>query len=154
MKMIARRPYSYDRKAASNAAATKTVGVTMTQQAPGDEQNITNIVNKFLKHGTAPGAKRMPEYEDFENIFDFQTAQQAIVNAKASFMSIPPQIRMKFDNDPQKFMAALADDTRKEEMQKLGLRKKDVQPTLQPFEKLQTTVDKIAKDLNKPEKDK
>lgn len=97
---------------------------SLTQQHQEEEANINTIVRRFGITGTMPTNLRTPTYEDFDEIYDYRTALEAVRNAERSFMSIPAEVRARFDNDPQAFMEFCNDPSNLEEMRTLGLANK------------------------------
>nr|WAE43579.1 MAG: internal scaffolding protein [Microviridae sp.] len=65
---------------------------SLTKQAPADEANINNIVNRFLATGSLP-EMLPPQYGDLTLAPDLVTALQTQANANAAWASLPPQIR-------------------------------------------------------------
>lgn len=48
---------------------------------------------------------KTPQYGDFTNVSDYQSALLAVQDANDKFMELPAQLRAKFDNDPAAFLA-------------------------------------------------
>lgn len=109
------------RKEWSRQFATVTVGESLTQQAPKDQTNINVMMKKFGLTGQMPMNIRTPLTTDFEGIFDFQTAQNRVVEAKSSFMQLPADLRARFGHDPAKFVAFCLDKENLPELRKLKL---------------------------------
>lgn len=131
--MFARTKFNYDRDAASLATALhcKQEGEDgydgKTQQNFKEETDINTIVNNFLHTGQMPDNVRLPQYIDYEGVFDFQTAMNSVMAAEESFMQIPADIRAKFDNNPQKFHDFAINEQNRDELGKMGfLRPKPV----------------------------
>lgn len=111
-----------------------------TQQHFKDEVDINTIVERFGLTGELPQVVQVPQYADYEGIFDFQTAMNAVRHAQEGFMELPAKLRARFDNDPQKLLTFLGDEENREEAIKLGLVNKPQeqvveetpQPTKQP----------------------
>jgi len=68
-----------------------------------------------------PQVANPPMYGDFTGIFDFQTAQNAVIHAKQQFMELPAKLRARFDNSPQKLLEFLDDPENRNEAEFLGL---------------------------------
>lgn len=141
-KVFVRSAHNYDRREASDKAASLTPysGEMRTQQHQKDEADINVIMAKFGQTGLVPANVRLPVPEDYEGIFDFQTAMNAVVEAKESFMALPAEIRSKFSNNPQEYMkfctAKNKDGSLKNlaEMRELGLAKPEViEPPVVPM---------------------
>lgn len=122
-KVFLRTAFNYDRDQASVESGIVNDAPSLTQQSQAEEADINTIVRRFGLTGTVPSGLRTPTYEDFEDIFDFQTAMNAINEANRSFMSIPAEIRKRFNNDPAEYVAFCSDEKNLDEMRKLGLAK-------------------------------
>lgn len=116
-----RSPYNYDTDAVSNDTGLKCLDPSLTQQHFADECDINTIVNRFMKTGVLPDSVVMPSYGDFSNVFDFQTAQNAIRKASENFFAMPAELRSRFQNSPQVFMEFFADPANQDEAIRLGL---------------------------------
>lgn len=90
-------------------------------QADMVDADINVIVKRFGLTGTLPQSLRMPEYADYDAIFDFQSAQAVILQAQEQFMTIPADIRARFENSPQLFTEFVLDPKNVEETVRLGL---------------------------------
>ncbi|AXH78134.1 MAG: internal scaffolding protein [Microviridae sp.] len=118
-----RNPYNYDLKAACEECCVKDFGPSLTQQSQSEDADINVIVKRFGLTGHLPENYRVPEYGDFEGIFDFQTAQQVVIDARDNFMKMPPELRRRFGHDPQIFLEFCSDPENLPEMRRLGLAK-------------------------------
>nr|AVQ10177.1 minor capsid protein [Gokushovirinae environmental samples] len=98
------------------------------QQQFAEEADINTIVRRFGLSGQLPTGVRMPSYADFESVYDFKSAMDAVSEAREAFAALPPDLRYKFHNDPQEFVAFCSDDANLEEARKMGL----VPPAEQP----------------------
>lgn len=117
-----RTPYNYDRQAISDEtglACDPAEG--RTQEQFKEECDINTIVKRFGLTGELPDNPRIPQYGDFTGVMDFHTAQNAVRQAEEGFMELPPQIRARFANDPQKLLEFMADDNNRQEAERLGL---------------------------------
>lgn len=95
---------------------------SLAVQSQAEDADINVIVKRFGITGQVPQGVRPPTFEDFgDSVFDFQTAQNALVEAQRSFMAMPADVRKRFDNDPQQFVAFCSDEANLPEMRKLGL---------------------------------
>lgn len=122
-KVEVRSLYAYDADAVSNATGLKCPEKSLTVQDQAEEADINTIVKRFGLTGQLPQNVRAPVYGDFDTVNDYQSALNAIKAAEASFMAMPADVRMRFDNDPQKFVEFCSDSANAEEMKKLGLTK-------------------------------
>lgn len=119
---------TYDSDAASLEAQLDGFDESRTNQSSKDEADINVIVRRFGITGAMPQNVRLPMYGDFTDVVDFQTAQNAVIAARESFMQIPADVRARFNNDPQEFLEFVNDPNNLEEMYKLGLAKKPEAP--------------------------
>ncbi len=94
---------------------------SLTQQQFRDESDINNIVDRFMKTGHLPDPVSMPQYVDYEGIFDFQSAMNVVRQADENFMRMDAKVRARFHNSPQEFLEFFADPANSEEAVRLGL---------------------------------
>lgn len=119
--VFCRAPYNYDADQASLDAGTAGADDGLTKQSFAEEADINTLVRRFGLTGELPQAVRMPQYADFEDAFDYHSAMNAIVAARESFMSMPADVRARFNNDPGVFVDFCGDPVNREEAIKLGL---------------------------------
>lgn len=91
------------------------------EQHHKNDVNINSIMAKFVRTGLLPQRGDPGHYGDFTGVSDFQTCQNALVEARKAFMGLPSQIRKRFKNDPHKLLTFLEDPGNKEEAIKLGI---------------------------------
>jgi len=120
-KVFVRSEYNYDRDKASDESGLRCEDLSLTKQSFAEECDINTIVRRFGISGELPQNVVMPTYQDFEGVFDFQTAMNAILQANESFMSMPAEVRARFNNNPALFVDFCSDDANMEEAIKLGL---------------------------------
>lgn len=102
---------------------------SLTQQHQKDEADINTILKRFAITGELPTGVRMPVYGDFTGITDYQSALNAVNEANEAFAQMPADIRKRFNNDAEQFVAFCSDDANREEAEKLGLvRPKETPP--------------------------
>lgn len=94
---------------------------SLTQQQFRDESDINNIVDRFMKTGYLPDPVSMPQYVDYEGVFDFQSAMNVVRQADENFMRMDAKVRARFHNSPQEFLEFFADPANSEEAVRLGL---------------------------------
>lgn len=116
-----RTPFNYDRDLASEESGLKCLDPSLTQQQFKDEADINTIVDRFMKSGVLPTAATMPQYVDYEGVFDFQTAMNAVRQADENFMRMDAKIRARFNNSPQEFLQFFSDPENTDEAIRLGL---------------------------------
>lgn len=116
-----RSPYNYDREAASDEAGLKCEDLSLAKQEFREESDINTIVRRFGLTGQLPPDLRVPTSGDFTDIYDFQTAMNAVVQARESFMLLPAHVRERFHNDPQELVSFLDNEENRAEAVKYGL---------------------------------
>lgn len=119
--MFVRHAYNYDHDAASVATGLICPEPTRTKQEFRDETDINTLLRRFSVTGELPTGVRMPTYGDFDIVMDFQSAANAIAQANEAFEQMPAEVRRRFDNDPERFVAFCSDRDNLAEARKLGL---------------------------------
>ncbi|QCS36699.1 minor capsid protein [Capybara microvirus Cap3_SP_641] len=107
--------------AVSDETALRCNDPSLTQQQFKEESDINNIVDLFMKTGHLPTPVSMPQYVDYEGVFDFQSAMNAVRQADENFMRMDAKLRARFHNSPQEFLEFFADPNNTEEAVRLGL---------------------------------
>lgn len=113
--------YNYNRDEVSCQTALTCNDVSLTKQSFADECDINNIVRQFGLTGKLPDDIRPATYGDFEGIFDFHSAMNAVALAGEEFDKLPADIRYRFHNDPGAFVEFCSNVDNLEEMRKMGL---------------------------------
>lgn len=121
--IFVRAAYNYDMDKASLDNGLTCNDKTLAQQHFKEECDINTIVERFGLTGEVPTLQQLPAYQDYEGIFDFQTAMNQVRLANEEFMTLPAKIRARFNNEPQRFLEFCADDDNRDEARKLGLLK-------------------------------
>lgn len=121
VKVFLRTPYNYDVDKASDETAVRCEDATKAVQESRDECDINTIVRRFGLTGVLPIGLKAPQYGDFEGVFDFQSALNAVLAAEDAFMQMPPDIRYRFHNDPQAFLEFCSKAENRDEAVKMGL---------------------------------
>lgn len=119
--MFIRTEHNYDMNAAGDESGLRCDDPSLTKQSFREESDINVIVARFNLTGQLPVGIRMPSYGDFADVFDFQTAMNAIAHANEAFDAMPAGVRARFHNDPAEFVAFCSDQANREEAEKLGL---------------------------------
>lgn len=96
---------SYDSKVVSDDTGTMNDGVTLVQQQFAEEVDINTIVRRFGLTAAMPSGPAGGMYGDFTGIQDYQDALEAIERAHAGFMTLAPEVRERFHNDPGELIA-------------------------------------------------
>ncbi len=106
---------------------------TMTQQHPKEECDINNIMKNFKDTGLIEHVNQhQGDYGDYSEVQDYQTSLNQVMEAQASFDSLPAEMRRRFDNDPGSFLAFVGDPANLEEMREMGLLPAAPQPAYEP----------------------
>lgn len=99
-------------------------GAMEAQQQFKDKCNINEIMRKYHKTGMIDHLRRSPgQYADLTQIKDYDAALNTVINARQSFMTLPSEVRSRFQNEPQALINFLQDEKNYEEGVKLGLLK-------------------------------
>lgn len=78
---------------------------TLVQQHMRDEVDVNTIVRRFGVTGAMPFGREAGVYGDFTEIQDFDGAVAKVEGARSRFMTLPAEVRERFDNDPGKMIA-------------------------------------------------
>lgn len=119
--VFCRSAYNYDMDLASDKAGLKCDDPSLTQQQFKEDSDINTIVDRFMKSGVLPTPVNMPQYVDYEGIFDFQSAMNVVRQADESFMRLDAKIRARFNNSPQEFLEFFGNPDNVDEAIRLGL---------------------------------
>lgn len=120
-QVFLRTPYNYDTNQVSDETGLKCEDPSLTQQQFKEEADINTIVDRFMKSGVMPTPVNMPQYVDYEGVFDFQSAMNVVRQADENFMRLDAKVRARFNNSPQEFLEFFADPANAEEAVRLGL---------------------------------
>ena len=101
-------------------------GPSLAKQSFKKECDINHIMSKYLKTGLIEHvAKYNGKYgESLPADFEYQDACNAVLEAQDIFMSIPSDIRRKFNNDPAEFLEFVNNPENIEKMYDMGLAKR------------------------------
>jgi len=99
---------------------------TLAQQHFADEVDINTIVERYQKTGLLVDPSKINEsrraiYGDFTNSADFFTAQAQILKAEEAFLTLPPKLRLRFENNPAMLIDFLDNPQNLKEAVELGL---------------------------------
>ena len=105
-----RSPYNYDLAQASDDAAIPPGqhGVSMTLQAHSEDADINVLMRRFGVTGQLPQTLNLPDDADYSEVGDYQSALNQLIDAQRQFNSLPPNLRSRYNNDPQAFLEAVA----------------------------------------------
>lgn len=99
----------------------KTSGESLTQQHFKEECDVINIIKRHDRNGIIEHVQRgQARYGDFSQVADYREALDLVRDAQDEFMTIPSDIRKKFDNDPGKFYEFVSNPDNKEELKTMG----------------------------------
>ena len=121
LKEFVRNPYNYDVDQVSDETGLKCTDKSLTQQEFAEESDINFIAERYGLTGEMPQIEGLTWGAQFDQVFDFQSAQNAVVAAREQFMTLPAKLRSRFDNDPGKLLAFLDDEDNYELAVTLGL---------------------------------
>jgi len=116
-----RSAYNYDTNLVSDETGLRCDDASLTQQQFADEADINTIVDRFLRSGVMPTPAAMPQYVDYEGVFDFQSAMNVVRSADENFMRLDAKVRSRFNNSPQEFLEFFANPDNTQEAIRLGL---------------------------------
>lgn len=120
-KIFVRSAYNYDMLAASDEVATRNDEPSLTRQADAEEADINVIMRRFGVTGRLPEVQMPPSYQQFAEVFDFQTAANVIRAAQESFNALDAETRLRFANDPARFVDFCQDPENLPDLRKMGL---------------------------------
>lgn len=116
-----RTMYNYDRNRISDETSTVCEAETRTQQQFKDECDINKIMERFGVTGELPQNVRPVMPDEYDEVFDFQSAMNVIRRAEEAFMLMPSGVRARFQNNPQVFTEFFSDPENRQEAEKMGL---------------------------------
>lgn len=90
----------YDAALVSSTLALNTGPETIVQQHLAEDVDINVIMKRFGATGQMPAGVPGGVFGDFTGIEDFRSAVDAVERAREGFMSLPADVRERFDNDP------------------------------------------------------
>lgn len=92
------------------------------QQHQAADCDINNIMARYERDGLLPHVNQFQgQYGDFTGVVDYQSALNVVMNAEDCFLSLPAQIRKRFDNDPGSFLDFVTNPENRDEMISMGL---------------------------------
>lgn len=91
-----------------------------TEQAHKDECDLNFIVNQHVRSGQPI---QIPEsvFQDFSNLPDYHTAVNTVRGIDNLFKELPIAVKLAFDHNPELFMAAVEDPSRRDDLVALGV---------------------------------
>lgn len=97
----------------------------LTKQAEAAELDINKMISKARKGGAIPVVNGQPWYGDVSEFGGLQDALIKIQGAEDLFAQIDPEVRLKFDNDPVKFVEFMSDPKNLDQAVDLGITKRE-----------------------------
>lgn len=95
---------------------------SLTQQQFHDQTDVNAIMRKYHKSGMIDHLNlAQGQYIDLSSVPDYQTALQTVIDADKAFMTIPSNVRRRFNNNPAELIQFLQDPNNAEEAYDLGL---------------------------------
>lgn len=146
VNVFTRSAFNYDVDAVSKDTGFVSDEESLTQQNFKDECDINTILRRFAVTGEIPENVRVPQYQDFDEVFDFHSAMNVVRAATEAFDSMPANVRERFGNDPGKFVAFTMDEANYDEALKLGI----VNPRPPKLEEAPPVVSPVAPESASP----
>jgi len=126
---------------------------SQTQQHFKNECNIHEIIERS-KRGIMPDqGSRAPIFGDFSVVTDYQSAYEALAVSEEAFLTLKPEVRARFKNDPAQLLTWLTESNNKEEAIKLGLVDAPVEPPKALADEIADAIDRQKKKAAKSAKD-
>lgn len=120
--MTFRSPYNFDSDVNSHHCGFSfDEDSDRTQQSFRDECDINTLVRVYANTGVIPGADTPAMVFNVDEIIDYQTALNRLMDADEAFMSFPSEIRDRFQNDPAVMLDFIHNADNRDEAIKLGL---------------------------------
>lgn len=119
-KLITKRPNGTKRVQTINELPTE------TQQHFQDQCDVNLILKKYAKTGVITHLNNLQQgvYQDCTLLPSYEEAVQTVTAAEQAFSGMPPEVRLKFKNNPQEMIDFLKDPKNLDEAIKLGLAEK------------------------------
>ncbi|WNK13115.1 MAG: internal scaffolding protein [Microvirus sp.] len=111
-------------KRADGSLSVETINTepTMTQQQFQNECDVNLIMKKYEKTGEFTHlTSKQGIYADFSEIKDYHQMKQQLIEAELAFETLPPQVRLKYNNNPGDLIDALNDPKQQSELVELGI---------------------------------
>lgn len=119
--MFVRSAYNYASDVVSFDSGVTFPFSTRTQRHFKDEVDINFLVSQFIT-GRLPLENQVwPAPPVFDEIFDFQTAMNAVRAGQEAFDALPSTIRNRFSNNPQLYFEFVNNPDNLKESESLGL---------------------------------
>lgn len=97
-------------------------GVSRTRQEFKQECDINTIMKQHDRVGVVTHVNRSsPQYMDFSEVPDFQSAMQMMAVATERFMHLPATVRKRFGNDAAEFVKFAEQESNLPQLEEWGL---------------------------------
>lgn len=113
---------------ASLESALTCLDPSLTVQSQAEDADINNMIRRFGLEKVIEGSLALPPSTvDFDEVFDFQSAQNVLVAADRAFMAVSWDVRKRFNNNAAEFVDFCSERDRDgnlvnlAEMRKFGL---------------------------------
>ena len=112
-----RIPYVYDADSVSSETSLSCPDETLTRQEFLEESDINTIVRRFgIGEHPIDAQQWVTNIDIVDAVDDYQTALNKLIEANEQFMSLPADVRSRFDNDPARFVDFVSSEDNKDEM--------------------------------------
>lgn len=105
-----------------------------THQSYAKDADINNIMGKYKKTGVlgnpSISSQRSARFGDFSDLVDYPTMVSRIQQAQDDFMTLPSEVRAKFNHMVENALDFIADPANADEAVRLGLLPKEVLPVV------------------------
>lgn len=132
---------SYDQREWSDASAVDTGSVTKVQQHFQEEVDVNTIVRRFGLTREMPFGSAAGLYGDFTEIYDYESAVERVQAARNKFMTLPPEVRERFGNDPALLVRAASELSEEDFVAKLKVEQTPPVGGVPPGDKIPAAVE-------------
>jgi len=95
--------------------------VVLVQQSFARESDINYIVGQYVKTGVLPSLDPLKAvYQDCPTL-TYHEALNLVVAAEEAFLTVPADVRAKFQNDPGRFVDFVIDPANHDQLVEMGL---------------------------------
>lgn len=121
-KTLVLNPFTLDPDDHSNAHGISFPEPSLTVQADVEQSDINFIVRQFGLTHELPYGLQVPEFTDFSDApNDYHAAMNFIREADAGFMTMPADVRSRFQNDAGQFLDFVSSPDNYQDAIALGL---------------------------------
>ena len=117
-----RTAYNYDTDIASHTSGLDCSNdPSRAQQHMKEETDINTLVKVYARTGLVPGQDLPIVHFELDELVDYQTAMNAVIDSQRAFAQLPSNIREYFHNDPGHLLSFINDEGNRAEAERLGL---------------------------------